>query len=106
MNDEQTASALAKSVIFNELGPAALASVARSCRRRVVKKGQYVFQQGAPGDRLYVIVEGRVKVVYVSEDGDELVLATMGPSDTFGELALLDGGPRSVRSKRWSRQRS
>jgi CRP/FNR family transcriptional regulator, cyclic AMP receptor protein len=58
------------------------------------------------GDALFVLTEGRVKVVFTSEDGSEMILATLQPPDVFGELALIDGGPRSHRSKpsspRWS----
>jgi CRP-like cAMP-binding protein len=43
-----------------------------------------------------VLAEGRVKVIFVSPDGDEMILATLRPPETFGELALIDGGPRSA----------
>jgi CRP/FNR family cyclic AMP-dependent transcriptional regulator len=42
------------------------------------------------------VADGRVKVLYTSEQGDEMVLATLGVGDTFGELAVLDGSPRSA----------
>jgi CRP-like cAMP-binding protein len=41
-------------------------------------------------------MEGRVKVVFTSEEGEEMILATLQPPDVFGELALIDGGPRSA----------
>jgi CRP/FNR family transcriptional regulator, cyclic AMP receptor protein len=96
MKTDQVAALLAQTAVFSELDSAALKDVASSSSYRSYRRGQYIVQQGDAGDRLFVIEDGRVKVVYTSEDGDELVLATMGPQEIFGELALLDGGPRSA----------
>lgn len=60
------------------------------------KRGQTLFNQGDASDRLAVILTGRVKVVLLTEDGDEVVLAIRGPNQTVGELAALDGEPRSA----------
>lgn len=59
-------------------------------------RGELVFRQGDPGTSLYVIESGRVKIRIVSPEGQELVLAILGPGDFFGELAVLDGQPRSA----------
>lgn len=96
MKTEAAAAVLAQTSVFSELDSAALNDLASSCSHRTYRRGQYIVQQGDAGDRLFVIEEGRVKVVFTSEEGDELVLATMGPPEIFGELALLDGGPRSA----------
>ena len=45
---------------------------------------------------LHLILEGRVKIGRVSADGDEAIVASLGPGDAFGELVLLDGAPRSA----------
>lgn len=58
--------------------------------------GQTICYQGDPGDHLYVVIEGLVKIVFTSERGDEMVLNIMGFGEIFGELALLDGSPRSA----------
>ncbi|MDP6605733.1 MAG: Crp/Fnr family transcriptional regulator [Dehalococcoidia bacterium] len=58
--------------------------------------GQSIFTQGDPGDALYTIVQGSVRIVVVSSTGREATLATLARGDSLGELALLDGQPRSA----------
>ena len=96
MTTAQAEALLAKTSAFSQLDSPALKDLASCATYRHYRKGQFVFQQGDVGDRLFVIEEGRVKIVFTSAEGDELVLATIGPPDMFGELALLDGGPRSA----------
>ncbi|AJC54731.1 Crp/Fnr family transcriptional regulator [Streptomyces sp. 769] len=87
---------LARTTLFQSLGEDALLSVARSCVSRNFSRGQFLFYQGDPGDRLFIIVSGLVKVVFTSVQGDELVLATLGPREVVGEMAVLDQVPRSA----------
>ncbi|CAL99678.1 transcriptional regulator, Crp/Fnr family [Saccharopolyspora erythraea NRRL 2338] len=54
-----------------------------------------IFAEGEPGDRLYIIQSGKVKLGRKSPDGRENLLAIMGPSDMFGELSIFDPGPRT-----------
>src|ERR1700687_4109089 len=54
-----------------------------------------VFAQGEPGDLLYIIISGKVKIGHRSQNGQESLLAIMGPSDMFGELSIFDPGPRT-----------
>jgi len=63
---------------------------------RRYRKGQPLVHQGEPGTCLFVIVEGSVAVCVTSENGDRMTLATLGPNDVLGEIALLDEGPRSA----------
>ncbi len=58
-------------------------------------KNTIIVSEGDETDSFYVIVSGRVKVFVSDEDGREIVLATQGPGDYFGEM-VLDGGPRSA----------
>jgi CRP/FNR family cyclic AMP-dependent transcriptional regulator len=58
-------------------------------------RGHTVFSQGEPGDRLYIIISGKVKIGRRSPEGHENLLTVMGPSDMFGELSLFDPGPRA-----------
>ena len=96
MRAEQAAVLLAKTNLFENLDDSARRSLAEVCVDRAYKKGQLIFHQGDLGEALFIVVEGHVKVFVTSEDGDEMVLVTLGPSDVFGELAIVDGGPRSA----------
>ena len=64
--------------------------------RRKYRKNAYVFHAGDTGDRLYVIVTGRVSVQLTNHEGDTTILALLGPGDCFGELAVLRGGVRTA----------
>lgn len=60
-----------------------------------LRSGQVVFSAGDPGDGLYVVLEGRVKLSTITADGRELSFAHAVAGDVFGEIATLDGGPRT-----------
>ena len=73
------------------------AQALRSTMTRVeVPRGETIFHEGDPGDRLYVIVEGKIKLGRASGDGRENLLAILGPGEMFGELSLFDPGPRNA----------
>lgn len=61
-----------------------------------VARGETLFHEGDPGDRLYVIVDGKIKLGRASGDGRENLLAILGPGEMFGELSLFDPGPRNA----------
>lgn len=82
--------------LFSTLDPEALRALASAARRRGFRTGEVIFHRDDPGQVLYVIREGKVKICINSPDGHEVVLAVFGPGDYFGELALLDGQPRSA----------
>ena len=96
MKAEQAASLLARTSLFAHLDESELLGLGACARRRTYRKGEFIFHQGDPGDAVFVLTEGRVKVIFASEDGDEMILATLQPPHFFGELALIDGGPRSA----------
>jgi CRP/FNR family cyclic AMP-dependent transcriptional regulator len=64
-------------------------------RRRRYRKGEMVFLRGDLGRDLFLIESGAVKICLTTEDGKEMTLALLSPGEFFGELALLDGEPRS-----------
>ena len=73
-----------------------LAALAACGQERAFAAGATIFHEGDPGDALYVVMDGRVRISLLSQDGDELTLALMERGDCFGELALFDGGRRSA----------
>jgi CRP-like cAMP-binding protein len=87
---------LARTELFGDLDENALARVARQAISRTYRKGSFVFVQGDPGDSLFVLADGLLKVLVTSQLGDEMVLVTLRPPASFGELALVDGGARSA----------
>ena len=90
------AEVLRRTELFRGLDDEALAQVGAAGRWRTYRRGQYIWYQGDPGDALLVVGEGRVKVVFGSEGGEEAVLVTAGGGEVLGEIALLDGGGRSA----------
>jgi CRP/FNR family transcriptional regulator/CRP/FNR family cyclic AMP-dependent transcriptional regulator len=78
------------------LSPDDLQDLAASARRRVYARGQVVFHRDDPGDSLHIIVNGEVRIMLPSPEGEEMTLARLGPGDFFGDLCLFDGGPRSA----------
>jgi CRP/FNR family transcriptional regulator, cyclic AMP receptor protein len=88
--------ALSKSAVLRDLPRQELEQLAAGMRHRTYRRGEVVFHQGDTGKTLHVVCQGRLKVVLPSEGGEEAVLAIIGPGDLFGEMALLDGGPRSA----------
>lgn len=63
---------------------------------RRFQPGEFLVRQGAPSRELYVLADGRVRVVMSTAEGDELLVAVLGPGQTVGELSVLDGEPRSA----------
>lgn len=86
--------ALARASIFHGVGPDVLAAAVDQLDWVSFPQRRNVFREGDAGDRLYIITSGRVKVACASSQSDSLI-AVLGPSDVFGELALLDPGPRT-----------
>jgi CRP/FNR family transcriptional regulator len=77
---------------FRGLSAKDLRRVAAHAAVRTVRRGDPVFEEGAPAEGLFVVLEGRVRLVRVSRGGREQVLHSEGPGATLGEVPLLDGG--------------
>ena len=87
---------LRRVVLFGALGDEMLAGLAAHLRRRTFKKDTMLFHEDQAGDALYIVESGRVRIFRSAESGEELTLEVLGPGDVFGEMALLDGLPRSA----------
>ncbi|MCP3799860.1 MULTISPECIES: Crp/Fnr family transcriptional regulator [unclassified Allokutzneria] len=86
---------LARAGIFQGVEPAAAEALVSTLEQVDFPRGHVIFAEGEPGDRLYIIQSGKVKVGRKSPDGRENLLSIMGPSDMFGELSIFDPGPRT-----------
>lgn len=91
-----TADFLATVPLFRSLIPAEVTTFAQMAREKSYPKGSVILFEDDPGDSLFVVRAGRVKVVLVAEDGREVILGILGPGDHFGELSLIDDQPRSA----------
>ncbi len=87
---------LQKSIVLGLLPRVELEALLPTLRRRSYRRGETLYHQGDPGSVVHVMLEGRAKVVIPSEAGEEAVLTVLGPGDVHGEMALLDGEPRSA----------
>ncbi|MGD2147742.1 MAG: Crp/Fnr family transcriptional regulator [Anaerolineae bacterium] len=81
---------------FAALPEVELDSLAGCLVRRTFARGVIIFHKGSPGRTLYIIEAGKVRIFLLSQSGREISVNIYGPGDVFGELALLDGLPRSA----------
>ena len=93
---QTTADFLATVPLLSRISPPELQKLADVTREKQYPKGSVVLFEGDPGDSLFIVRQGRVKVVLVGEDGSEVILAILGVGEHFGELSLIDQQPRSA----------
>jgi CRP-like cAMP-binding protein len=87
---------LERNRLFRGLSAATIRQVSALAIRRSYPEGAIIFDQGAPGDALYGVVTGKIRISASTPGGREMFLNIMEPGDTFGEIALLDGNPRTA----------
>ncbi|WP_151526378.1 Crp/Fnr family transcriptional regulator [Serinicoccus kebangsaanensis] len=83
-----------KAPLFAALDDETADQLMDSMTPRRLARGDVVFHEGDPGDSLYVITRGKVKLAKAASDGRESLLSVLGPGEMFGELSLFDPGPR------------
>ena len=98
-NERATLGSLRKIPLFAQVGDSDLETIASHLIERRYPRNATIVEEGLPGDYMYVIREGRVKVTKLSEDGREKILEMLGEGSFFGEMALLDQAPRSATVK-------
>jgi CRP/FNR family transcriptional regulator, cyclic AMP receptor protein len=86
---------VARTGIFQTIDPAAVAAVINQMQHVHFSRQQTVYTEGQPGDQLYIIASGKIKLGRRSADGRQHLLAIVGPAEMFGELSVFDPGPRS-----------
>ncbi len=87
---------LSKIDLFRGLEPEELTAVTRVAHRRTVERGTIIFESGDDAADVFVVASGKVKIVTLSPEGKELILATLGAGQVFGEMALIESAPRSA----------
>jgi uncharacterized membrane protein len=87
---------LAEVPLFALLDPQEQALLADRVETMTAPAGKMLFSYGDPGDSLYLVRRGEVEIFFKNDTGDRIVLETARPGDFFGEISLLDGGPRTA----------
>jgi CRP/FNR family cyclic AMP-dependent transcriptional regulator len=82
--------------LFSQIRESDLERIAQAARERTYPKNSVILFEDDPGDALYVVVSGQVKVVLSAEDGREVILSVRAQGDFFGEMSLIDKEPRSA----------
>lgn len=87
---------LAATPTFRGVPEAQLGTLARQAKPLRLAPREVLFAKGDPGESMYLVVSGRMRIGVVSVEGREVTYALIGPGQVFGEIAILDGGPRTA----------
>jgi CRP-like cAMP-binding protein len=96
MDQQKAVKALKAVGLFEALSDRFLTGLAKASTERQFAAGDTVVRQGNPGVGIFVIVDGKVRVVKTNESGKRLDIATHGPGEVIGEMSVLDGAPRTA----------
>jgi CRP/FNR family transcriptional regulator len=88
--------ALASAPLFAALDAESADTLEKVLTTRTVGRGHIVFKEGDPGDRLFIVLDGKIKIYRAAADGREYLIAVLGAGEMFGELSLFDPGPRTA----------
>lgn len=95
-SEDAWASLLGSAEVFGALSAAARARIARNGSRTALRKGESLFSMGDVGDAAYVVLNGEVEICIPAAPGKDVWLTRVGPGAVVGEMALLDGEPRTA----------
>src|SRR5580698_1478805 len=87
---------IAAAPLFAGIDRADIAAISEQFRERRYSKGEMLFARGDAGERMFVVREGQIRLAVATAEGKELNFQVAGPGDMFGEIAVLDGRPRSA----------
>lgn len=87
---------LKESNYFKSLDDKELAVLGQIVEEKTLPPGTTLFLEGMLGESMYLVVSGQIKISKMIAEGEEKILVMMGPGDHFGEMAILDGGPRAA----------
>ena len=96
LTPERKRELLARVPLFSGFAPRELEALVPAARAIAVAARDEVFHKGDAGSQLYVVIDGRLKALTTSPEGDDVVFNVMGPGEVFGEMALLAETPRSA----------
>jgi CRP/FNR family cyclic AMP-dependent transcriptional regulator len=90
------AALLSRSPLFSDLTPEEVGGLLKYAVTKRVAAGGIAFHKGGPGNEMFALISGGVKIVTLSDEGKEVVLAILAPGDVFGELSMIDGRARTA----------
>jgi CRP/FNR family transcriptional regulator, cyclic AMP receptor protein len=91
-----TLSILRQHPIFCDLDGEALEQLSRYAKHSILKRGATICSKGDPGNSMFAVISGTVKISVSSADGRSAILNLIGPGELFGEIAVLDGQARTA----------
>ncbi len=90
---------LQDSPLFDQMSPSEIKSLEQFFTVKRIAEGKTIFIENMPGESLFLIKEGTVRISRMMAEGDEQVLIVLGQDDVFGEIAVIDGGARSATAR-------
>jgi CRP/FNR family transcriptional regulator, cyclic AMP receptor protein len=93
---EQAEDVLSRAPLFEALDEEGTKALRAGVIEVELARGERLFQEGDDGDRLYVVLDGKIKLTRAAADGRENLTSVLGPGEMFGELSLFDPRPRTM----------